>query len=50
MFFHTILQCSGGVSPGEGGMPLHDSFGVDCKKGATTDIKAQVLSGVWAKG
>ena len=25
-----------------GGMPLHDTFGVNCETGATTDIKSQV--------
>ena len=30
-------------------MPLHDAVGVNCSKGATTDIKAQVPS-VWANG
>ena len=30
-------------------MPLHDAVGVNCEKGATSDIKAQVPS-IWAKG
>ena len=30
-------------------MPLHDAVGINCKKGTTTEIKAQV-SGLWAKG
>ena len=25
------------LSPGEGGMPLHDEVGIHCKKGATTE-------------
>ena len=30
-------------------MPSHDAVGINCKKGATTEIKAQ-LSSIWAKG
>ena len=30
-------------------MPLHDVVGVNCNKGATTEIKVQVSS-IWAKG
>ena len=30
-----------------GGIPLHDTVGVNCETGATTDIKAQVPS-LWA--
>ena len=32
-----------------GGMPFHDGVGINCKKGATTEIKAQEPS-IWAKG
>ena len=32
-----------------GGMPFHDGVGINCKKGATTEIKAQEPS-MWAKG
>ena len=30
-------------------MSLHDAIGINCKKDATTEIKAQ-LSSIWAKG
>ena len=30
-------------------MPLHDAVGISSKRGATTEIKAQVSS-KWAKG
>ena len=30
-----------------GGIPLHDGVGKNCKKGATTDVKAQEPS-IWA--
>ena len=32
LFFRTALPRSGGLSPGEGGMQLHDAVGVNCKK------------------
>ena len=32
-----------------GGMPLHDGVGINWKKGATTEVKAQEPS-IWAKG
>ena len=32
-----------------GGMPLHDGVGINCEKGATTEVKAQEPS-IWAKG
>ena len=32
-----------------GGMPFHDRVGINCKKGATTEVKAQEPS-IWAKG
>ena len=31
-----------------GGMPFHDGVGINCKSGATTEIKAQEPS-IWAK-
>ena len=31
-----------------GGMPLHDGVGINCKKGARTEVKAQEPS-IWAK-
>ena len=37
------------LSPGEGGMPLHGAVGINCKKGATMNTKAQ-MSSIWAKG
>ena len=30
-------------------MPFHDGVGINCKKGATTEIKVQEPS-IWAKG
>ena len=30
-------------------MPLHDAVWINCKKGTTTDKKAQ-MSNIWAKG
>ena len=35
-FFRTALTCSGSLSPEEGGMPLLDAVGVNCKNRATT--------------
>ena len=32
-----------------GGMPLHDGVGINCEKGATTEVKSQEPS-IWAKG
>ena len=32
-----------------GGMPFHDGVGINCKNGATTEVKAQDPS-IWAKG
>ena len=48
-FFRTAIPCSGGYHMERGGMPLHDAVGINCKKGATTKIKAQVWS-IRAKG
>ena len=36
VFFLTALPCSGGYHMEMGGMPLHDAFGINCKKGANT--------------
>ena len=35
--FRTALPCSGGYHMGRGGMRLRDAFGINCKKGATTE-------------
>ena len=32
-----------------GGMPFHDGVGINCEKGASTELKAQVPS-TWANG
>ena len=37
------------LTPGEGGLQLHDAVGINRINGTTTDIKAQVSS-MWAKG
>ena len=37
VFFRTALPCSGGYHMERGGMPLHDAFRINCKKGATTE-------------
>ena len=39
----------GTYTPREGEMPLHDGVGINCEKGATTEVKAQEPS-IWAKG
>ena len=31
------------LSPGEGGMPLHDAVGINCEKGATTKIQGSAV-------
>ena len=49
VFFRTALPCSGGYHMERGGMSLHDAVGINCKKGATTEIQTQ-LSSIWAKG
>ena len=33
----TSLPCSGGYHMERGGMPLHDSVGINCKKSASTE-------------
>ena len=37
VFFRTALPCSGGYHLARGGMPLHDTVGINCKKGATNE-------------
>ena len=37
VFFRTALPCSGGYHMEWGGMPLHDTVGINCIKGATTE-------------
>ena len=49
VFIRTALPCSGGYHLESGGMPLHDEVGINCKKGATTEIKSQESS-IRAKG
>ena len=48
VFFRTTLPCSGGYHLEMGGMTLHDVVWINCEKGATRKIKAQ-LSNIWAK-
>ena len=49
VLFPAALPCSGGYHMERGGMPLHDAFRINCKKGQLLKIKAQVSS-IWAKG
>ena len=37
------------LSPGWGGMPIHDAVGINCKKGATTENQGAMTS-ILAKG
>ena len=37
VFYRTALPCSGGYHIERGGMLLHDAFGINCKKGTTTE-------------
>ena len=37
VFFRTALQCSGSYHLEMGGMPLHDSVGINCKEGSTAE-------------
>ena len=37
VFFRTALTCSGGYHLERGVKPLHDTIGINCKKGATTE-------------
>lgn len=39
MFWWWIIPRSGGFSPGDGGMPIHDAVGVNFENGATTEIQ-----------
>ena len=38
------------LSRGEGGMPLQDAVGINCKKGATAEDQGSGVSSIWAKG
>ena len=49
VLFRTALPCSGGYHLEWSVMPLHQAAGINCKNGATTEIKAQ-MSSIWAKG
>ena len=37
VFFQTALTCSGGYHLERGEIPLHDSVGINSKKGGTTE-------------
>ena len=37
VLFRTALPCSGSYHQERGGMLLHDSVGINCKTGATTE-------------
>ena len=37
VFFRTPLPCFAGYHLKRGGMPLHETVGVNCEKGATTE-------------
>ena len=39
VFFRTALSCSGGYYLERGGTPLHDTVGINCEKGATTEYQ-----------
>ena len=39
VFFRITLSRSGGCSPIDGWMPLHDAVEVNCKNGAYTDTQ-----------
>ena len=39
VFFRPALPCSGVFHLEKGGMPLHDTVGINCKKGATTEYR-----------
>ena len=49
VFLRTALPCSGGYHLERGGMLLHDAVGINCNKGSSTEIKAQISS-IWATG
>ena len=40
VLYRTALPCSSGYHLEIGGMPLHYTVGVNCKKGATTERKS----------
>ena len=37
MFFQTVLPCTGRYHLERGGMPLHDTVGINCEKVSTTE-------------
>ena len=39
VFFWATLPCSAGYQLERGGMALHDSVGINCKKSATTEYQ-----------
>ena len=49
VFFRPALPYSGGYHMETEKMSLHDAVGINCKRGSTLKIKAQVSS-IWAKG
>ena len=46
VFFRTALPFSGGYHMERGGMPLHDTVAINCKKGATSEN----VKYIWVKG
>ena len=44
VFFRTALRCTCGYHLKRGGMPVHDTVGINCKKGATTENQRAVAS------
>ena len=48
VLFRTALPCTGGYHLEKGGMPLHDTVGVNCKNGATTENQGAGAS-IWTK-
>ena len=39
VFLCAALLCSGGYHLERGGMPLHDTVGINCEKGVTTEYQ-----------
>ena len=39
VFFRAAIPCSGDYHLERGGMPLHETVGVNCKEGATTETQ-----------
>ena len=39
VFFRTALLCSGGYHLERGGMPIHDTVGINCGEGATAEYQ-----------